>query len=493
VIKDSFQRFYKEEKGNMKQNISRRDFLLITGVAGGAGILAACAKATTEVPKATEVATTVPTPVPATPPPAEAVTVVFTGWGGTEENDGVLNAAKYFMEQNPDIKINWIQIPENYADKVMAMVAAGTPPDTAFTDYSYFQEYAKRGLLMDITPNIKADPVIGAADYFIEPQEEQRCTRNGKWYGIGSCWVAPHVYYNADIFQKEGITPPSNSPEEAWPWDKFLEIARQLTIDTNGKHPDESGFDKDNIERWAIQWPTWSIPLHSAIASNGGDWLDMQTGLITLDKPEATEALQKIADLMLVENVAPRGTVMSALGLTNTQMLENGKLAMAVDGSWALSWITKINATLGTAVCPKFKVPATDMQAHIHTPFAATKYPEQAWKWIRFLATEYYQLQFLKMGLWLPSQTALMTTEGMKKWFTERKGPGNGVHPAGYEKIVTEYVPKYGKVMYMPPGYNEAIALVQPGLDAIFNGNQTAEEAMKSLVPDANAVLEANK
>lgn len=373
----------------------------------------------------------------------------------------------------------------------MAMTAAGTPPDTAFIYNTLFQQYAKDGLLMDITNQLKADPVLGANDYFIEPQESERCTRDGKWYGIGSCWVAPHIYYNADIFEKEGIAPPSNDPDEAWTWDEFLQIANQLTIDVNGKHPDEAGFDQDNMERWAIQWPTWSIPLHAAIASNGGHWLNQKTGLMEIDQPEATEAIQAVADLMLVQKVAPRGTAFEALGLTNTQMLENGKLAMAIDGSWALSWITKINANLGTAVCPKMKEPATDMQAHIHCPFAKTKYPEQAWQWIRFLGTEYYQLIFLKIGLWLPSQTQLMTDEGMKKWYTEREAPGQGIHPVGYDKIVKEYVPKYGHVLYMPPGYNEADALITPALDAVWVGEKTAEEALKPVVPEANKILEA--
>jgi len=472
----------------MKKNLSRRDFLKIAGLVSGAGILAACNPPTTvtEAPKATAVPTTAPAA-------AQPVTITFTGWGGTEEDEGVKAAVKYFEEQTPNIKVTWIQIPENYADKTMAMVAAGTPPDTAFVDYSFFQEYAKKGLLLDITENLKADPVLGAADYFIEPQEEQRCTRDGKWYGIGSCWVAPHIYYNNDIFKKEGIEPPSNDPTKAWDWPTFLDIAKKLTIDANGKHPGESGFDPDNMERWAIQWPTWSIPLHTAIAANDGKWLNMDTGLIELDQPPATEALQAIADLMLVQNVAPRGAAMTALGLTNTQMLENGKLAMAVDGSWALSWITKIKADLGTAVCPMFKHPATDMQAHIHCPYAKTKYPDAAWQWIRFLGTEFYQLIFLKIGLWLPSQTALMTPEGMKKWYTLRKAPGEGIHPAGYDLIVTQYVPKYGQVLYMPPGYNEAIALVNPALDAIWTGDKTAVDALKAVVPEANKVLEANK
>ncbi len=472
----------------MKKQFSRRDFIKMAVVTGGASVLAACAPAATQAPQAPANATEAPTTAPKA---AEPVTITFTGWGGTEEDQGVKDAIKYYEENNPGMKVTWIQIPDNYAQKTMAMVAAGTPPDTAFIDNGNFQQYAKDGLLMDITSLISTDPVIGAKDWYIEPQEQQRCTRNGKWYGIGSCWVAPHLYYNKDIFDKEGIEPPSNDPAQAWTWSHFLEVADQLTLDTNGKHPSDAGFDKDNMQRWAIQWPTWSIPLHAAIASNGGNWVNMATGMLELDKPEAIEALQKVADLMLVQNVSPRNVAFSALGLTNTQMLENGKLAMAVDGSWALSWITKIKATLGTAVLPMLKQPATDMQAHIHCPFAKSKYPDAAWKWIRFLGTEFYQTAFCKIGLWLPSQTALMTDEGMKKWYTDRTGPGEGIHPKGYDMIVKDYVPKYGHVMYMPPGYSDADAIVTPALDAVWTGDKTAEAAMKTAVPDANSKLQA--
>jgi len=480
-----------------QRKLSRRDFLRVSALTAAGAALAACAPAAPPVPPPTAPQAPQPTapPQPTAVPPAPApVTVTFTGWRGTEENDGVLAAAKYFMQQNPDIKINWIQIPENYAEKLLSMVAAGTPPDTAFCYNTIFQDYARKGLLLDITSKLKADPVIGAKNYFIEPQETERCTVNGKWYGIGSCWVAAHMYYNADVFAKEGIKPPSNDPAEAWDWNKFLEVAKQLTVDAKGKHPGEAGFDRDNVQRWGVQWPQNNVVYtHAAIAANGGRFINPDTGLLELDKPEASEALQRIADLMLVQNVAPRNAAFSALGLTNTQMLETGKLAMAIDGSWALAWITKIKANLGTAALPKMKQLGTDMQAHIHVALSGSKNPDQAWQWLKFLATEYYQMIFLKIGLWLPSQTALMTADGMKKWYTERKAPGDGVHPAGYDKIVTEFVPKYGHVLYMPPGYPEADALITPALDAVWVGDKTAEAAMKAVVPQANAVLKAAK
>jgi multiple sugar transport system substrate-binding protein len=428
--------------------------------------------------------------VQATPAPEEVVEITFMGWGATEEDTGVRSAITVFQGAEPNIKVTWLHTPENYQQKMLAMIAAGTPPDSAFVDNGQYRTYCRDGLLLDITDQINADPVVSREGYFIEPQETERCTYQGRWYGFGSCWVAPHIYYNADIFEAAGIEPPSNDPDEAWDWDYFVEVCRQLTVDVNGNHPGESGFDIDNVDRWAVQWPTWSIPLHAAIASNGGEWLDRNTGLIALDQPEATEALQAVADLMLVHQVMPQNTAFAALGMSNTQMLENGKLAMAVDGSWALAWICKIQATLGTAVLPKLKTPATDMQAHLHCAFAGSQHPEEAWRWVRFLATEYYQLLFLRMGLWLPSQTDLMTEEGLAKWMTLRTAPDKGVHPEGFDLIVTEYVPKYGHVLYMPPGYPQTDSIITPALDAIWIGDKTAEEAMAEAVPQANAILQ---
>ena len=78
---------------------------------------------------------------------------------------------------------------------------------------------------------------------------------------------------------------------------------------------------------------------------------------------------------------------------------------------------------------------------------------------MRFLSTPFYQTQFCKIGLWLPSQTELMTEEGLKSWITE------GVHPEGYVDIPTKFLPKYGHIMYQPPGWTEANRSSQPAID----------------------------
>lgn len=468
------------------KSFNRRDFLRLAGTVGGAAVLAACAPKAAETPAAAE--------KPAAPASEEKVTISFMGWGDTNEDQGVRSAIEEFTKQEPNISVTWMHTPDNYNEKLLALVAANTPPDTAFVAAGDYKTFCKESLLMDITDMVKNDPLLGKPDYFIQPQEEQRCSWEGKWYGIGSCWVANQMYYNADIFAEEGIEPPSNDPDKAWTWEHFVEVATQLTKDKNGNRPNESGFDPNNIERFGCEISSYRLNMASFIESNNSHYFDPQTNLLNLDKPEAIKVTQELADLRLKYHVAPFAATFEQLGMDATQMLESGRLAMAVDGSWALAWLHKIKINLGTAVLPKFEKPATSMNAHLHSVLKGTKQPEASFKFVRFLATPFYQLLFLRMGLWLPSQTELMTPEGMKQWYTERKGPEEGVHPAGYDTLVTKYIPQCGAPFYEPPGWPDARAILYPEVDAVWNGDKTAEEAFSAIIPECNKIIEeANK
>ncbi|MBE0698917.1 MAG: extracellular solute-binding protein [Anaerolineaceae bacterium] len=486
------------------KSFNRRDFLKMASMAGGAAFLTACApKATPAAEKPVETKPEEKEPVPApteaqveevqpTTAPAQQkeVTISFMGWGDTNEDEGVRTAIDEFKKEEPSITIKWMHTPDNYNEKLLALVAANTPPDTAFVAAGDYKTFCKESLLLDITDKVKMDPLLGKADYFIQPQEDQRCSWQGKWYGIGSCWVANQMYYNADIFAEEGIEPPSNDPEKAWTWDEFKQVATRLTKDKNGKNPSEAGFDANNIDRFGCDISSYRLNVASFVESNGGHYFDPKTGELMLDSKEAIEATQELADLRLKYHVAPFAANLESLGMDSSQMLENGKLAMLVDGSWALAWLHKIKPNLGTAVLPKFQKPATGMNAHLHCVLKGTSDAETSFKLVRFLATPFYQLLFLRMGLWLPSQTALMTPDGMKQWYTERMGSEEGVHPKGYDTLVTKYVPNNGFPFYEPPGWPDARAILYPEVDAIWNGDKTAEEAFTAIVPECIVLLQ---
>jgi multiple sugar transport system substrate-binding protein len=424
------------------------------------------------------------TPV-APEPVAKEVTVEFLGMPGMEEK--IPEEQEKFHDENPGIKWLLVEQPGGVSalEQLMALVAAGTPPDTSRVESSVYRTFAHLGLLLPITEYIKADPELSKPDYWIQPQESDRCVYQGEWYGIGSCWVAPHFYYQRELFDELGIEPPSNDPDEAWSWDHFLDTARRLTVDVNGRHPGEAGFDFGNVDRWGVSWPTWWIPLHAAVQSNAGAWVDKETGKIALDTPQATEAFQRIADLRFVHQVMPTSEAMAALGMGGAQLLETRKVALVVDGSWALAWLYEIEGTLGTAVLPKMTRPGTDMQAHLCCVVRESRNPDAAWKLIRFLSSPWYQERYCDSGLWLPSQTALMTDEAMARWCDPPE------QPEGYELIVTEYTVRYGHYLTMPVGYAKAVdTVLQPVFDKVFAGDARAADVLPAAVAEANRVME---
>jgi multiple sugar transport system substrate-binding protein len=422
---------------------------------------------------------------------AQDTTITFGGWGGVAEDEGVKEAIQVFMAEHPEIAVEWQHTPDagEYGRILLTNYAAGTAPDASFIIADDYETLAVSGALLDLTDLIENDPLLGQEDYFIQPQESNRSMVNGRWYGIGSTWVAHHIYYNADILEEAGVTPPGFQDDEIWDWDQFLEVCKQLTKDSAGRHPDDAGFDPDDIQQYAIDWPMgWWMPLTAAVFSNGGQFFN-EDGLLALDSPEAMEAMQRVADLTFVHHVAPRSSSMESLGMNNTQMIDTGRLAMGIDGSWALAWMnpSMLNVNMGTGALPKMVKPATTLQAHFHAVLSSTQHPEEAWEWVRFLATPFYQEHFAKIGLWTPNQSAMLTEEGLQGWITE------GIHPDNYSEWATDYLPKHGVAVSLPPGWIEANNdYIQPAIDAIANGEQ-AVDVFPAAVASANEVLLAMK
>ncbi len=197
----------------------------------------------------------------------DPVEISMMGWGSPLEKDNVDKGLQVFQEQNPDISVEWIHIPDA-ADQQIALktaIAGGNAPDVFWS--TPFRDFVALGANMDVTDRLMADPVLGAPDYFLQPQETERATVNGKWFGIGSCWVAPHIYYNADLLAEAGIDPPSPDPANAWTFDEFRDYGRQLTFDSEGRHPGDAGFDLNNVKPMGCELANLRHPIGGALST----------------------------------------------------------------------------------------------------------------------------------------------------------------------------------------------------------------------------------
>ena len=68
--------------------------------------------------------------------------ISFASWGSVTEVGIIKNVICEFEKENPDIKVNFIHIPQNYFQKIHLMFASNTPPDVLFLNNLYLPVYA---------------------------------------------------------------------------------------------------------------------------------------------------------------------------------------------------------------------------------------------------------------------------------------------------------------------------------------------------------------
>lgn len=348
----------------------------------------------------------------------EQVTLKFMGWEVSPlETQSVKNGLEQFMKENPNIKVEYTTLPSGtqYIAKMQAMVLGDEAPDVFFLQSDYYHDFVTRNSLLDITDRVTSEGI--AADLI--DSAVQLSTVDGKYYGIESCIVAPVLYYNKDLFDKAGVAYPPSDPSKAWTWDEFVDVAKQLTV-KNG----------DKVDQYGVYGMETYYNLIAEVMSNGGDWFSDDLKSSAMNTPEVKEVLQAVSDLRKKDGVSPEGKLLTNSGMSASQMLQTGKIAMLVDGSWALQELANMDFEVGVAVLPKFDEAVTHGQAHLHVASANSKHPEEAWKLIKFLSSEDYQLQNVKAGLWLPNHKSLYTEEGIQKWLTD------GVHPEGFKELI---------------------------------------------------------
>lgn len=245
----------------------------------------------------------------------EPVKLVVTFWGGAVKAEAFQNSADAYTEKNPNVVIELINIPGGeYTNKLLAMIAGGTPPDVININGGLTMELD--GMLVELTDK------MNDLGYF----DEQRGLYPG-WFSLLSSdgfynrgealYQAPLgtgttiLAYNQRLFDEAGVAYPSAD----WTWEgDFLEAAKKLSEPEN-----QWGANGLNRGRFGI---TGSMP-----AAWGGTFIDANTMTFTGDSPETLAALQFMQDLIYVHGAHPTPAEQEAFG-GQVGMFENGSAAM---------------------------------------------------------------------------------------------------------------------------------------------------------------------
>ena len=355
----------------------------------------------------------------------ELVELTFVGWGGPDEIEVFEHLVEVFNERNPDIVIKYQPIPTDYTTTLKTMIAGGTPPDIAYVPDGDFSAFAPRGQLVNIQPFVDASETFDPDGVWPSALGRYRWDAETKTFGQGRFMPAQGYRtddpcINVDLFEQMGVPIPSHT--EPMTWDAFVDLARQLTVDSNGKHPGEDGFDVNSVEYWGLG----EIWFEDAVFNNGGLIIspDARTFVMAEDQ-NAIDAVQFLSDLVHVYQVAPGSDQTASMSIG--QMFEAGRVAMTTNGRWGTTTYRNVldfefdvipfpvgpggvTAYLDQEDCA-FSGWSGSVGVGIIAGSKGEEYAEQAYRFIEFIAGPEGQAEQAALGFQIPNQIELANSD----------------------------------------------------------------------------------
>lgn len=414
------------------------------------------------------------------------VTLKFTYWGSPVEKAAMEKNLAVFEEKYDHITVDSTYIPNaDYLAKITAMVAGNEAPDVAYLFEGNALAWAEEGVIKNINGLLDKDTELDR-DSFLE--DIWYDFGAGKTLGTNTACESFALFYNKEAIDDAGVTVPSQA-SEAWTWDQFVETAKKLTLDMNGRNALDPAFDSTKIKQYGVQFGTWWAPYMSMVYSNGGDLINEDGTAFTLNEPEAIEAIQKLADLINVHHVAPSPAQVKSMP-SPVVALQSKQVAMIMDGQWNLldlGQAAESGFNFGIGVLPKHKESVTIVLGAPTVIFESTQYPEEAWLLFKWLANPESGLELHKDGLWMPL---------MKDWYEEpslvnKWAENNPAHPEEYKTAVMKQTLENGVPgpCYYTKNFAQIDALVSSALEEVWFGLKTAEEALNGIEPQVKKVL----
>ncbi|MGV3523367.1 MAG: ABC transporter substrate-binding protein [Candidatus Sericytochromatia bacterium] len=381
--------------------------------------------------------------------------IQFSTWGSPEEMAILRPLVQRFEQQHPGTRVEIMHIPDKYFQKMHALLAANLAPDVMFVNNINFPIYASNEAFRDLEPQLKQSSRLKAEDFY--PQTLDGFRWKGQLQGLPRDASNLVVFYNRELFDKAGLAYPSAN----WTLDQFVETARKLTVDANadGK-PEQFGM---SFQNYFLFWFPY-------VWSEGGDIFNPDRSQFALNSPAAIAGLQRHADLRHKHHVAP--TSAEAGSSTMSQLFMQGKLAMVLNGRWAVP-LYRQNLDFAWDIAPFPQGPAgsvVDADASGWVVSKQARNPELAWKLVEFLASREASEAFTEPGLIVPARKDVARSDVFLT-------PGQA--PANASAFITAL--ENGKPMPTVPYWNAIMDEVTQALEPVWEGQKSAAEAVKGL------------
>ena len=409
-------------------------------------------------------------------PAAEKITITFSLWGDPAEQETTQKALDVYNNSQDKVYVKALQIGrDEYNEKLQTMATAGEMPDCGMVAEDTVIAWARDGLLSDV------DVYAGQENL---PLDYLAFKYNGKTVAYSSANEVLALWYNKAMFDAAGLPYPPATLDKAWTWDEFVAVAKQLTIDNNGKHPGDAGFNKDNIVQYGayVNQYTWQLEVWAL--SNGGSFFSPDGKSVVFDDA-AVEAIQKVVDLHLKDYVAPLNDGTQDNGFASS--LGAGNVAMCTEGQWATGFRTGLEGIdYGVAVLPYMKDKVTIATGGPTGVFATTKYPTEAADFLRWYNSEENNIGTIMAGWWMPTKMNWYTDETLlKSWVDDcelRAALPADAYKTAIVDVALDTNVTHQTAWYFTPNTFEVLTkTLQPALVEAINGTKTVKEVIDSV------------
>lgn len=390
-------------------------------------------------------------------------TIQFYTWGGESDRAIYEPRIEAFEAANPDIKVDFVQVPSDYETKLQTMFAGNEAPDVVQVAENG-QNFASKGLFIDLSEYIK-DAGIDVAGNWADTMNQY--TYDGQPFALPDRGGPEILYYNKDLFDEAGI----DYPTVDWTIEEYTNAAEKLTKVENGETIQYGASGMDWVPNWGV-----------FVKSNGGSLVENNE--VVINSPENLEVLTWYNDLYQDGYVGTYEFYESIAQSGPDSMFSQGKIGMLTTGFWNIGNFTQLDdLNFDIAPMPSFKESVTWPFGSALAISKQSNKKDAAFKFIEYMTSEEAQ-KILGEGLVdSPANIKVLNSEE----FINRQVNGKNLN-LDVVGISTERVNIDG--IFEGPYYGELTGEFSNQVKEMLLGRLTPEEALEKMQKSGEKIMD---
>lgn len=332
-------------------------------------------------------------PAPQTP----TITLTLSSWQSNPEEKRLLGILlRRFEATYPGIQVRHEVINDQYMDVIKTRLIGDAAPDVFYLDAFEAPALMQAGVLEPLDSYLT--PGFELKDF--EPALLAAFQVQGQTYGIPKDFSTLALFYNPQAFQAAGIAAPPRT------WTELRAAARRLTVDRNGDGKlDQYGLGlSPELARQAFM-----------LRAYGGTLTDSQ-GRASFAQPAGLKGLQQVIDQYRSDRTSIQPS--DAGASSGSDLFGQGKVAMVIEGPWAIPYLQETFPALkfATAEVPRVEGrPGTMAFTVAYVMNRQGQHKQAAWQLIAYLTDRQGMQTWAEQGLAIPTRRSVLATSPYRR------------------------------------------------------------------------------